>query len=254
MDARVLVSMEGEGKRGRRSYYVKDASSDFHTSDGFIKSSELSIKEGVVKTNKGKSFALFQPNFIDAIGKIKRGPQIIPIKDIGLIVAFTGIGRHSRVVEAGAGSGYLTAFLANIAGRVYSYDVRDDFIAIARKNIEFLGLRNVSVKKGDVYKGIRERNINVFILDLPEPWNAVGSALKVLKRGGFLVAYTPSIPQTMDFVEAVSMSGERGGGKLIHIATKEIISREWEVKGRKVRPRTLQLGHSGFISFARRIC
>ena len=38
-----------------------------------------------------------------------------------------------------------------------------------------------------------------------------------------------------------------------YIKTSEIIEREWDVDDRKVRPRSQAIGHSGFITFARKI-
>ena len=66
--------------------------------------------------------------------------------------------------------------------------------------------------------------------------------------GGFLVSYSPTIPQTADFVNEVNKDKD-----FVHVKTSEIIERNWEIDGRKVRPRSQQIGHSGFISFVRRI-
>ena len=85
-------------------------------------------------------------------------------------------------------------------------------------------------------------------MDLPEPWKALGSAEKALKAGGFLVSYSPSVPQVMDFVGKV-----RVNKNFAYLKTSEIIEREWEVEERKVRPRSQAIGHSGFVSFVRRI-
>jgi tRNA (adenine57-N1/adenine58-N1)-methyltransferase len=52
----------------------------------------------------------------------------------------------------------------------------------------------------------------------------------------------------MDFVDKV-----RKNKNFAYIKTSEIIEREWEVEGRKVRPRSQAIGHSGFLSFVRRI-
>ena len=84
------------------------------------------------------------------------------------------------------------------------------------------------------------------VLDLPEPWKALESAEKSLKAGGFLVSYSPTIPQVMDFVNTLDES-------FAYLKTSEIIEREWEVKERKVRPRSQAIGHSGFITFARKL-
>ena len=37
------------------------------------------------------------------------------------------------------------------------------------------------------------------------------------------------------------------------IKTIEVAEKEWEVKGRKVRPKSQSIGHSGFLTFARRM-
>ena len=43
---------------------------------------------------------------------LKRGPQAMLPKDIGLVIAYSGIGKESIVVDAGAGSAYLALALA----------------------------------------------------------------------------------------------------------------------------------------------
>ncbi|MBI4176564.1 MAG: hypothetical protein HY518_05140 [Candidatus Aenigmarchaeota archaeon] len=85
-------------------------------------------------------------------------------------------------------------------------------------------------------------------LDVPEPWKALPHAAAALKAGGFLVSYSPSVPQAADFVNAVL-----GDASFVHIKTFEIIEREWEISGRKVRPVTAAIGHSGFISIVRKL-
>ena len=230
-------------------FLIKDSNSDFHTKYGFFKKEDLKGKAGSkLKSNTGKEFTLFDPYFIDLYKKIKRNAQIIPLKDVGLIVSETGINKNSRIVDAGAGSGAVCCFLANIAKDVTTYEIREDFIEIVKYNIGFLNLKNIKIKNKNIYEGIDEKNIDVIVLDLPEPWLAIESAKKALKAGGFLVSYSPSVPQMMDFVNAVNKDKN-----FAHVKTSEILEREWQIDGRKVRPRSQQIGHSGFISFARRI-
>jgi len=119
---------------------------------------------------------------------------------------------------------------------------------LLKKNIEFLGLSNVKIKNKNIYEGIEEKNRDLVVLDLPEPWKAIDAAKKALKFGGFLVSYSPTIPQTADFVNKINAEKE-----FVHVKTSEVIERNWEIDGRKVRPLSQQIGHSGFVSFARRI-
>ena len=71
---------------------------------------------------------------------------------------------------------------------------------------------------------------------------------KALKNHGFLVSYSPTIPQVMDLIEEVKKHKE-----LIYLETVEIIERHWEFSERKVRPKSQQIGHSGFLTFVRRL-
>jgi tRNA A58 N-methylase Trm61 len=58
---------------------------------------------------------VLEPDIMDCYSRIKRGAQIIPLKDVGHIIAETGLNPKSRVVDAGAGSGGLCCIMANIA-------------------------------------------------------------------------------------------------------------------------------------------
>lgn len=241
-----MVLITAKGKK----FYVKDKSKDLHTQYGYIKAAELAkVKPGTtLTTNTGTKLTVLKPSFIDIYKKIKRIAQIIPLKDIGSIITETGINNKSKVLDAGAGSGGLACFLAHIAKEVITYDIREDFIKIVEHNKELLDLSNLKIKQGSVYDSVKEKNFDLFTLDVPEPWLAIKTAEKALQVGGFFVSYSPTIPQVSDFVEALKRSD-----KLIHLKTIEITEREWDVDCRKVRPRTQGIGHSGFITFARKI-
>lgn len=241
---KVLITREG------KKFYVRNSDEDLHTQYGFIKKDELKrVKNGsVLFTSTNKELSAFKPFFADLYRKIKRDAQIIPLKDIGLIIAETGITKKSRILDAGSGSGALACFLAGIAKEVITYEIREDFIEVVKKNIDFLNLKNIDVKKIDIFQSVEEKNIDVVTLDVPEPWNAIENCAKALKHGGFLVSYSPSIPQVIDFVSAA-----RKNEHFIYLKTTEIIEREWEVEERRVRPKSKGIGHSGFLSFARKV-
>jgi tRNA (adenine57-N1/adenine58-N1)-methyltransferase len=242
LDREVTVSKPG-------IYYVDSLDRDYHTEYGIIKKKDLLKKDGSrIRSNLGKEFYIFSPSFIDKYRKIKRSAQIIPLKDAAFIIAETGINAESTVVDAGAGSAALACFLAHIVKRVVTYEIRDDFYEISRENIELLGLKNLALKKKDVYKGIDEKHVDLVTLDLPEPWKAIISASKALRPGGFLVAYNPSITQITDFVNELRKHDDFDLAKVA-----ELIERNWEVDGRKVRPKTHPIGHSGFLVFARKL-
>ncbi len=244
MKPKVLIGKEG------RKFLVKDTSVDYHTQFGYVKASDLKkAKDGsTVTTNTGSSFSVFTPSFLDLYSRIKRDAQIIPLKDIGSIIAYTGLGKDSVVLDAGAGSGGLSCFLAHLVKRMITYEIRDDFMSIVAHNKELLKLKNLIIKQKNVYEGIDEKNVDVIILDLPEPWKALDSCAAALKHGGFLVAYSPTIPQISDFVEAVRVREQ-----FAYLQTIEVIERQWEFLQRKIRPKSQAIGHSGFLCFVRRI-
>ena len=241
---KILVAEDG------KKFYVRNLKEDFHTQFGFVSKEALAkAKPGdMLKTNTGKELFVFPPSFIDSYGKIKRAPQIIPRKDIAAIVAETGVGKDSTVVDAGTGSGALALFLANIAKKVVTYEIREDFAKVAAENIAAMGMKNVVLKKKDIYNGIDEKDVDIVTLDLPEPWKAIEPAAAALKIGGFIVSYSPTTPQVSDFIAAIA-----NNKSLLLIKTIEIIEREWEFNDRIVRPLSQKIGHSGFLTFVRKI-
>jgi tRNA (adenine57-N1/adenine58-N1)-methyltransferase len=226
-------------------FYIADPSKDYSTKYGTIKKADM--KKDVVTAN-GKECHLFDASFIDDYRRIKRAPQIIPLKDIGYIISKTGIGPDSIVVEGGTGSGALALFIARYCKKVYSYEIDKENLAVAKENAESLGIKNVMLKNKSMYDGIDEKDVDLVCLDLPEPWKAIAPAGKSLKRGGFIVSYSPTIVQTADFVNALVEKPE-----FIHLKTVEVIEREWEVDKRKVRPASKTTIHSGFITLGRKI-
>lgn len=228
--------------------FIVKEDTDLHTNYGLVKAEDIkNAKPGTpITSNKGTEFFVMDADFIDMYAKIKRMPQIIPRKDIGLIITETGITKDSIIIESGSGSGATGCLLAKLCKKVYSYEIREDFFKVVQKNVEMLEIKNMIVKNRDAKLGYDEKNADVIILDLPEPWELIESVKKSLKIGGFLVNYSPTIPQVMDFMQSLPEG-------FTHLKTSEIIEREWEINGRKVRPLSQQIGHSGFLSFVRRI-
>src|SRR4030042_436481 len=61
-----------------------------------------------------------------------------------------------RVLEIGAGSGYQTAILAELAHRVYSVERINNLVIRARRTLDALGYRNVIIKFSDGTLGWKE--------------------------------------------------------------------------------------------------
>ena len=233
-----------------KKFLVKDINKDFHSQFGLIKKEDLIKNNGSeIKTNTGKNLIILDAEAHDLFQKIKRNAQIIPSKDVGFIISEVGINKNSIVVDAGAGSGGLCLSLSTISKKVYSFDIREDHVEIVKKNKEMLGIKNLQVSKKDITKDSIKVKADIVTLDIPGPWEALENINQFLKIGGFLVSYSPTIPQTSDMVEKSVLDGN-----FIHLKSVEVMEREWEISGRKIRPKTQQrIGHSGFISFFRKI-
>lgn len=223
--------------------YLVSGKEDVHTKDGILRKEELSLRKGVIKTHLGKKFFVLPPKVLDFIKKARIGPQRISLKDCGLIAAYSGVSPGSKIVDAGTGSGILAMFLANLVApeTLYTYEIREDFFQLAKKNFQKAGLKNIKIKKKDIYEGIEEKNLDLITLDLPEPWRVVKHAKKSLKEGGYLVSYSPSIEQSKKFFDSL--------GKEFYSQTLECLVREWDMK--VLRPYSRILAHTGFITLAR---
>lgn len=178
--------------------------------------------------------------------KLKRGPQVILPKDIGMIMAYTGVNRNSVCVDAGTGSGWLAVALARVAKQVTSYDTREDFIKIAEKNKAMEQLDNLTLKIGDVTKKIDEEAVDIVTLDLPDSDKALKNAKKSLKENGYVVGYLPHTEQVRKFVETLEKL------KFADVLTIEIIVRDMLVREQGTRPSTKGVWHTGYLVFAQK--
>lgn len=196
------------------------------------------------------SYRLLKPSITDITTGLARKAQIILPKDASRILYECDVHSGARVVEAGIGSGALTSALAwAIAptGRVFTYEIREDFAAHGRKNLDEADLlTHVDIKVADVTKGIVERDVDAVILDMPNPWEAVGAAHEALRDDGHFCAYTPLISQVENTRKALAARG------FMDVRTLEIIERNWAVHEQGSRPMHEMLGHTAFLTFARK--
>jgi tRNA (adenine57-N1/adenine58-N1)-methyltransferase len=179
-----------------------------------------------------------------------RGAQVIYPKDLGPICILADLGPGVRVFESGIGSGALSMTMLRYGAEIVGCELREDFANRARTNVRsFLGesaLERYRVEIGDSYLGIDPElgSFDRVVLDLPEPWRVVPHAEGVLRAGGILVAYTPSITQAAQVREALK-------GRWIDGRTIEVLHRGWHIDGQAVRPDHRMVAHTGFLSVAR---
>ncbi len=239
---RVLVHT----KTGKR-FLVKSMDDDFHTLFGTIGCADLKSGKSMVESSKKEKFILIEPTFVDLLAEMQRGPQVITAKDIGWIMAKTGVNGASRVVDAGGGSGALCFSLANVCKEVFVYEVNKEHFSILEKNKKMFGFSHVTLKNESVYTNLTEREVDLVTLDLAEPWKAIAGVEQALKNGGFLVVYLPNLLQVKEFTDALR------GSSIRLLEMMELLERQWKVEEKILRPEFEMLGHTGFLLLARKM-
>lgn len=240
-----------------RTYLMRlESGGTYHTHSGTLAHDALLGKpEGVrVETSKGMVMTAFRPRFADFVLKMPRGAQVVYPKDLGPIMVYADIHPGARVLEAGTGSGALTIALCRATGpdgRVVSYELRAEHRDQAVENVEaFFGKLPdwLELRDGDVTDvgGTGDR-FDRCVLDLPEPWGPLEALHRVMEPGGVLCAYLPTTGQVQELVLALRDRGFQ------HVETFETLRRSWHVTERSVRPDHRMVGHTGFLTIARRV-
>jgi len=242
MASKILIHQQ-TGKK----FFVKDCLDNFHTQYGIIPVRLLQSSQDIVESSKGEFFYLLDATFPDLWEQLNRGPQVMLPKDIGFILAKTGINRESRVVDAGGGSGSLCFSLANVCKEIVVYEINPEHYRLLLKNKGLCGFENIEIKQEDISAGIFEKDLDLVTLDLPEPWKVVLFAEKALKNGGYLVVYLPNLLQVKQFVDVACKT------RFTILETVELLERRWKIEERIMRPEFEMLGHTGFLTFCRKM-
>ncbi|HEY2990580.1 MAG TPA: tRNA (adenine-N1)-methyltransferase [Candidatus Binatia bacterium] len=207
----------------------------------------------IVRSSLNEAFLVFRPSLAQLIPNLPRQAQVIYPKDIATILVWADIFPGCTVVEAGVGAGALTIALLRALGaegRLVSYELREDFIRMARENVaRYYGpAEHWTVKFGDVGQSLDESGIDRIILDLPEPWQVIEKASHALRPGGILLCYLPTVIQVKTLVDSL-----RAHGGFASVETIETLMRGWHIKEMSMRPEHRMVAHTGFIIVARRL-
>ena len=126
--------------------------------------------------------------FVDAEIPLDGGQHMLAPRVEARLLQELQVQRHERVLEIGAGSGFMAALLGHRAQEVMSLEIRPALAAQAAENLRRSGARNVTVIAADGADGLPDE----------APFDAIllsGSVAKVpetllaqLKPGGRLVA------------------------------------------------------------------
>ena len=240
-------------RRGRRYQVTLEHGRLFETHVGILPHSEIiGQPQGIWRrTSRGQVLLVVKPTFSDYILKMPRASQVIYPKDLGAILFHADIFPGAAVLEAGLGSGGLTAALLRAvgeSGRVITYEIRDDMVSRGRRNIAALvgDSSNHTLKMGDIYEGIDETGMDRLVLDVPEPWQVVPLVAGALVPGGVFLSFLPTVLQVHQLVQALEEDG-----RFQLVETFEMLQRPWHIAERSARPAHRMVAHTGFITTAR---
>jgi protein-L-isoaspartate(D-aspartate) O-methyltransferase len=87
--------------------------------------------------------------FADIEIPLPHGQHMLRPNVVGRLLQALELTGSERVLEVGAGSGYVTACLAAAASQVQSLEIIPELASLARENLASLGVRNAQITAGD---------------------------------------------------------------------------------------------------------
>ena len=203
-----------------------------------------------IETHLGETFTIREPRGPDLFDHFERtGAPMMP-RDIGLVVGHTGACATDRVLDAGTGTGVLSAYLGRMGATVETYEIDPEFADVARGNMRMAGVEErVTVHAGDVTEDLDAlaagEPFDLLTLDTEDAPTVVERAPDLLVSGGFVAVYSPFVENSRDVVGAAREAG------LSEVECFETIQRTMDVSDRGTRPSTAGVGHTGYLTFGR---
>jgi tRNA (adenine57-N1/adenine58-N1)-methyltransferase catalytic subunit len=237
----------------RRQWITTASRQRFHTHKGYVDLDRLlGMRYGeIIKTSMGSSLSVFKPRIMDMVQSFDRPTQILYPKDIAYAIYQLGLRPGDTVLEVGTGSGAMTVSIAQAVwpdGHVHTYEMRPEFAEAAKANIAKTGLADVITQHlKDPSEGFDEKNAAAIVVDLGDPWKIAGPASHSLIPGGMLAAFTPTTNQLERLVASLRENG------FLVVESVELMIREIRGESGKVRPETRMIGHTAYITIARKM-
>ncbi len=229
--------------------YLCNPGDEIGTDLGVLRVPEKVKIGDIVETHLGRKFTAVKPRTTDMFRHLERtGAPMLP-RDIGLIIGMAGIGSEDRVLDAGTGTGILSICMGNIGTEVVTYEKNLEFMKVAQRNIKKSGFeKQIEIRGGDVVEDLENLSgFNGITLDMRDSERVVEYAREILVPGGFIIIYSPFIESAKRVVEMARKI------ELSDIKTMDTVQREMQFDPRGSRPQTGGVGHSGYLTFARKL-
>jgi protein-L-isoaspartate(D-aspartate) O-methyltransferase len=146
--------------------------------------------------------------FVDTEVPLPAGQQMLAPKVEARLLQELAIARHERVLEIGAGSGFMAALLAHRAQHVITIERIPELARMARQNLQRAGIRNATLVEGDGSSGLESEApfdaiaLSGSVADVPS------RLLNQLKPGGRLIGIVGQLPIMR--ATLITRTGEHG--------------------------------------------
>jgi len=239
-------------KSGKNFYLVNEFKGKLHTHKGMVNLEALKEKDygDSVESHLGVKFQILPFKASDFFRLFKKSATPVMPKDIGMIIAHTGLKPDSMIFEAGTGSGVTAAYFAyfNKYGEVVTVEKRPEFAKIARENFKTAGLKNIHQIIGDAVSlaDSFKKDFDLVFLDMKDDAEMIPKAYIMLEKAGYLAVYNPYIEKTRQAYERMLKAGFKD------VEAFEIVKINLEFKRVGTRPYT-DIFHTGYIVVGRKI-
>ncbi|PSQ26592.1 SAM-dependent methyltransferase [Halobacteriales archaeon QS_9_68_17] len=228
--------------------YLRDPGEELQTDLGVLDVPEDVDPGDTLETHLGEEFVVRRLRGPDLFHHLERtGAPMVP-RDVGRILGGVGVETNDRVLDAGTGTGVLAAYMGRIGADVLTFERDPEFAAVARDNMATANVADaVEVRAGDVTDHVEDLGeFDVVTLDTEDAPAVVERAPDLLARGGYVAVYSPFVEDTREVARTAREVG------LANVRTLETIEREMDFDDRGSRPATAGVGHTGYLTVARR--
>jgi protein-L-isoaspartate(D-aspartate) O-methyltransferase len=132
--------------------------------------------------------------FFDTEVPLPEGQAMLAPRVEARLLQALNVARHERVLEVGAGSGFMAALLAHKAQHVITLEIRPALAAMATANLRRAGIANAAVLEGDGSIGLTAQSPFDVILLSGSVAVVPQALLDQLKPGGRLLAIVGDEP------------------------------------------------------------
>ena len=162
----------------------------------------------VVKREDFVPLAYRSMAFVDSEVPLPNGQAMLAPKIEARLLQELGVQRHERVLEVGAGSGYMAALLAHKSQHVTTLEIDPDLARMATENLRRAWIMNAAVLEADASRTVPDDGPFDVIVLSGSVAEVPRTLLAQLKPGGRLTAIVGQLPIMRAVL--VTRSGDQG--------------------------------------------